>query len=114
MSEKPTEQDRKNYDFDPSTGEYHNRPEEFAAEGDLVRAKFRIWDTPKVALGEMDDGNWGGVVAEAGEIGRVLHVETGFWPHVRFENGGQSVVCEFEVEKIVTHQALERLSIYES
>lgn len=92
----PTDEDRRNYNFAPEKSPFFEHPETFLNIGDKVKAKFRIFDLPS---GHEDD--WGPVAAEAGEEGTVVHVETDYWPTVRFDNTGRaSEVTDFEVEPL--------------
>lgn len=93
-SQMPTEQDRKNYNYDIKSSPFYSKPHEFLRVGDKVRARIRIWDLPW-----QSEDDWGPVVAEATEEGVCVHVQNGCWPAVQFANR-LSDVTDFEVEKI--------------
>lgn len=92
---QPSHADRNNYSFAPQTSPYLDAPEKFLRVGQVVRAKFRIFDLP---AGTSED--WGDVRAEEGDVGVVVHVEKGFWPTVSFPNGTSTCVTDFEVDPL--------------
>lgn len=65
---------------------------QFLKEGDIVRAKIRVWDLP----GNPDPGP---IHAEPGDLGICIHTQAGNFPTVQFKNGSTCVTPE-EVEKI--------------
>lgn len=91
----PTDEDRKNYEFNLCESQFYQNPEAFLKLGQRVRAKFRVWDLP----GKLPN-DWGWVSAEAGELGTVVHVQEGCWPTVRFDGGRATCVTDLEVEPV--------------
>ena len=66
----------------------------FAAEGNLVRAKITVYDLP----GNKDPGV---IHAEPGELGIVVHKEEGDWPTIKFfRTGTYTMATDEEVEVI--------------
>lgn len=74
---------------------FYSNPEKFLREGQRVRAKRRVYDSP----GTDDPGP---VMAEAGDLGTCVFVEENFWPTVRFDSTGMATcVTDEEVEVVL-------------